>query len=178
MEEDYLNQHWRNSAGSNKYMGAYSIPEGQEVELTIKSYTPKNVVGYGGEINERAVITFEENYSWVKPMVLNPTNLTTIERIANSTKPKDFIGLKIKIYAKAGVKNPKIGTTSALRIKLEYPHKATTEKLTVETGTAVWNNIVKLIQQGRKVEEAQTKYVFTKEQVKELMSVQNGRNDS
>lgn len=164
--------HWK-TMFDYKWLGAYCLPNGKDIVLTIKEIHKQEIINHNGKKEELPVCYFVEA---VKPMIVGKTNNRLITKALGSPFHEDWIGKQIQIYATLveafGEK------TDSIRVRPFAPKPMQPEKLTVETGTAVWNNIVKLIQQGRKVEEAQTKYIFTKEQVRELMAVQNSRNDS
>lgn len=162
--------HWKTQFNYD-YLGTYSLPDGKDIVLTIQRAIKQDVIGNDGKKEQLLVCHFKEN---VKPMIINRTNCKTITKVIGSPYLEDWTDKLIQVGA---VSVKAFGdVVDALRVRPFAPKPAQPEKLTVETGTAVWNNIVKLIQQGRKVEEAQTKYIFTKEQVRELMQIQNGSN--
>lgn len=163
--------HWKTQFNYD-YLGTYSLPDGKDIVLTIQRATKQDVIGNDGKKEQLLVCHFKEN---VKPMIINRTNCKTITKVIGSPYLEDWTDKLIQVGA---VSVKAFGdVVDALRVRPFAPKPVQPEKLTVETGTAVWNNIVKLIQQGRKVEEAQTKYIFTKEQVRELMAVQNSRSN-
>lgn len=166
METNCMNQHWRNSGDYNAYLRANNLPE-NEVELTIKTYNPKTkVIGYNGLKSSKAVITFEESYDWVKPLVLNPTNLSAIEKIAGSGNPSAFIGLKITFVVDPTIKNPQTGEPGGIRVKKGQVKRIGMPK--IEKGSVEWNNTVSWLKQGYTIEQILTKYSLTREQINEL----------
>ena len=62
--------HWKTQFNYD-YLGAYSLPDGKDIILTIRETKREQVVGASGKKEECFVAYFFEN---VKPMILNRTN--------------------------------------------------------------------------------------------------------
>ena len=86
--------HWKRLVNSD-YLGAYSLNEGQEPVLTIKSVAQETVVGVNGKKEICTVCRFAEKE---KPMILNRTNMKTITKIYESPYVEDWSGRKIQIF--------------------------------------------------------------------------------
>lgn len=169
---DEIKTHWKTQFNYD-YLGTYSLPDGKDVILTIQSACRQDVIGNDGKKEKLLVCHFKEN---AKPMIINRTNCKTITKVIGSPYLEDWTNRLIQVGA---VSVKAFGdVVDALRIRPFAPKVVHSDKLTVVTGSPIWNGIIKLIQQGRKVEEAQTKYTFTKEQVKELVQIQESNKNS
>lgn len=104
--------HWK-KLFNYEYLGAYSLEENEEREVTILS-TGKALVksAKAPSGDECPTVTFEE---FDKPMVLNATNCKLIAEMYGNIV-EDWVGKKVTIYVLEDVKA--FGTTTdALRIK-------------------------------------------------------------
>jgi hypothetical protein len=111
--------HWKKNFNYD-YMGAYSLPEGKDVIVTIKSTKKEMVTGANGKKEECFVVYFLDSE---KPMILNRTNCRAIEKLYGSPFIEDWGGKKIQLYS-ATVKA--FGdTTDALRVRDFKPNEET-----------------------------------------------------
>lgn len=103
--------HWKKQHNYN-FLGAYSLPVGKDIVLTIKELKPEEIVGNNGKKEKGFVCHFEENQ---KPMILNKTNCKIIEKLYASPFIEDWIGKKIQLYV---AQVSAFGTTTdALRVR-------------------------------------------------------------
>lgn len=86
--------HWKKFFNYD-YMGAYSLPEGKDVVVTIKELKKEIVTGQAGKKEECFVCYFSDSD---KPMILNRTNCRTIEKLYGSPFTEDWRGKKIQLY--------------------------------------------------------------------------------
>lgn len=86
--------HWK-KAFNPDYLGSWSLENGQDMILTIKSVGVETVTGEGGRKEECLVARFCED---VKPMILNKTNCKTISKIYKNPDYLSWFGKKIQIY--------------------------------------------------------------------------------
>lgn len=111
--------HWKKNFNYD-YMGAYSLPDGKDVVVTIKETKKEMVIGANGKKEECFVCYFTDSD---KPMILNRTNCRTIEKLYGTAFIEDWPGNKIQLYA-ASVKA--FGdVTEALRIRDFKPQETT-----------------------------------------------------
>jgi len=111
METKEIKTHWKKNFNYD-YMGAYSLPEGRDVVVTIKELKKEKVTGANGKKEECFVCYFTDSD---KPMILNRTNCKTIEKLYGSAFIEDWPGKKIQLYA---ARVQAFGdTTEALRIR-------------------------------------------------------------
>lgn len=103
--------HWKKNFNYD-YMGAYSLPEGKDVIVTIKALKKEQVKGPKGKKEECFVCYFSDSD---KPMILNKTNCKTIEKLYGSPFIEDWGGKKIQLYS---AKVDAFGeSTEALRVR-------------------------------------------------------------
>lgn len=126
------------------YLGAYSLDDGNgnyaEIIATMQYVKVEKVTGTDGKKEDCVVAHFSERN--LKPMILNTTNMKTLEKLLKSKYIEDWAGRKVII----GVESVKAfgEVVDALRIKKRLPQEegpivcadcgeelAATEKMTV-----------------------------------------------
>lgn len=139
--------HWRQLHNPD-YLGAYSLPDGKDLILTIKEVKKEPVTSEGGRTEELSVCYFEED---VKPAILNVTNSRTIQKIYDTPFIEEWKGKKVQFY----VDHTKFQgeEVECLRIRPISPAKP---KLTPDSKK--WNDAVKFIKGGGKIEQITNKY--------------------
>lgn len=88
-----MSTHWKKQY-NYEYMGSYSLPDGKDVVLTIKTTRKEKVTGNNGKKEECFVCYFNESD---KPMILNRTNCKTITKVLNTPFIEEWEGKKIQI---------------------------------------------------------------------------------
>jgi hypothetical protein len=107
--------HWK-SFHNYEYLGAYSLEDGQDIELTIKEVRQEMVKGQSGREEPCQVIFFEEVE---KGMICNKTNAKTIEKVHGSPYIEEWTGKRVVLGTE---KVSAFGeTTDALRIRAYKP---------------------------------------------------------
>lgn len=108
--------HWKKLTNPD-YLGAYSVLDaGHDLILTIKSVSEELVCGADGKKEQCVVARF---YEPEKPMILNKTNMKSIEKLYSTPFIEEWTGKKIQVYS-ARVKA--FGdTVDALRIRPTVP---------------------------------------------------------
>lgn len=107
-----------------EYLGAYSLDDGNgkysDIVATIQYVKVENVTGPDGKHEDCAVAHFSERD--LKPMILNATNMKTLEKLLRSKYIEDWAGRKIII----GVESVKAfgDVVDALRIRKRLPQEA------------------------------------------------------
>ena len=87
--------HWKTQFNYD-YLGAYSLPDGKDIILTIRETKREQVVGASGKKEECFVAYFFEN---VKPMILNRTNCKPMTKIFKTPNFEEWINKQIQIGA-------------------------------------------------------------------------------
>jgi len=107
--------HWKKEFNYS-YMGSYSLPDGQDVILTIKKTRKELVKGTNGKEENCFVCYFEESE---KPMILNKTNCKTIEKLYRTPYIEQWAGIRVQI----GIDTVSAfgETVEALRIRMIKP---------------------------------------------------------
>ena len=155
--------HWKTQFNYD-YLGAYSLPEGKDIILTLRETKREQVTGTSGKKEECFVAYFYED---VKPMILNRTNCKTMEKLFKTPNFEEWLNKQIQI---GSTRVQAFGEmVDSLRIRPFLP-KTDNSLPTVETGSVVWKNILDALAGGYTVAQVQTKYKLTKQQIKELVS--------
>jgi ribosomal protein L34E len=119
-----------------EYLGAYSLDDGNgtyaDIVVTIQRVKVETVIGPDGKKEDCPVAYFEERGT--KPMILNVTNMKTLERLTKSKYIEDWAGRKIQI----GVEKVKAfgDIVDALRIRNFPPRTKETPKC-ADTGAEI-----------------------------------------
>ena len=77
------------------YLGAWDIPENEDLVLTIKDVTQEQVMNESRKTEECMIIKFNEV---TKPMIVNVTNARAIAKVAKSKFIEDWHGVRIALY--------------------------------------------------------------------------------
>ena len=94
--------HWKQLVNMD-YLGAYALPDGNDLTLTISKVVKEVVTGNSGRKEQCMVMYFKEpDY---KPMILNRTNAKSIQALVKtqeypqgSPMIEDWIGHKVTLY--------------------------------------------------------------------------------
>lgn len=106
------------------YLGAYSLDDGNgnytDIVATIQQVKVENVIGPDGKKEDCPVAHFSERN--LKPMILNATNMKTLEKLFRSKYIEDWASRKIQI----GVESVKAfgDVVDALRIRKYLPKES------------------------------------------------------
>jgi hypothetical protein len=109
--------HWKKLTNPD-YLGAYALQPGEEKILTIRSVSNEMVVGTDGKKEECQVAHF---MGQEKPMILNKTNMKTIEKVYKTPYVEDWAGKKIAVYTEKVKAFGEI--VEALRIRNKIPQE-------------------------------------------------------
>ncbi len=91
---DQQKTHWK-LLQNNDYIGAYWLPPGEDVTVTIDYVVREVITGTGGKKEECSVAHLKNG---VKPFILNATNSKTIAKLYGNYI-EDWAGKKITLYA-------------------------------------------------------------------------------
>ena len=147
-----MNTHWKQLVNPD-YIGAYSLPSGKDMNITIEKVVRELVTGTAGKKEECTVAHLKNN----KPFILNKTNCKSITKIANTPYIEDWAGLTITIYA--AVTKLKGEDVECLRIREKAPEK---EELTQKHPK--WAGALRAIKDGSvTIEQIKANYKLSKE---------------
>lgn len=114
--------HWKSMTNPN-YLGVYSLPDGKDIVLTIKSVGQELVMGADGSKEQCVVMHFNEP---VKPFICNKTNLKQITKLLKTPYVEQWAGNKVQLGSE---KVKAFGdVVDALRVRSKLP-QAQTEAL-------------------------------------------------
>ena len=149
--------HWKKLMNP-EYIGAYWLPEGEDVTVTIDFVIREMITGTGGKKEECTVAHLKNG---VKPFIMNATNSKTIAKLYGNFI-EDWAGKKITLFASttrlAG------DTVECLRIR-PVVAKRTIPPITPER----FAKGLESIKQGTYTDsELRTKFLLTDDQIEEL----------
>jgi len=142
-----MKTHWKKLHNPD-YIGAYTLMDGDVKELVvkIKSVKTKEVQSPDGK-KEQCVVA---ELVGQKPMILNATNMKTLQKLSGSPYVEDWSGLAVTLYV-AQVKA--FGdVVDALRIRTTLPTPPAKAELTPTH--AKWNGAVTALKAGNTTIEA------------------------
>lgn len=88
--------HWK-SLTSSEYLGAFSVPDGKDLVLTIDKVAKERVTGNNGKKEDLMVCHFKERDAL--PMIVNKTNAKTITKVIGTPFVEEWSGHRIALYA-------------------------------------------------------------------------------
>lgn len=146
-----MKTHWRQLINPD-YLGAYSLPEGNDITVKIVEVKREPVTGVGGETEQRTIAYLENQ----KPMILNSTNSRMIQKIYDTPYIEDWKGKEITLYAaKTKLKGEDV---ECLRIRPKAPSKPV-----LVYDTKEYEKVLSAMLQGYTIDQIKTKWVITKE---------------
>lgn len=144
-----MKTHWKQLINPD-YLGAYSLPEGKDITVTIKEVKREIVTGVGGKKEECTVAHIEGN----KPLILNSTNSKTIQKLYGTPYIEDWKGKQITLFS----------TTTKLRGEdvecLRIRPKISTKTVVIKD-SELYYKIQKGINNGFTIEQVKQKYTLT-----------------
>jgi hypothetical protein len=112
-----LRTHWKQLTDP-RFIGAYALPEGQDITVTIRHVQKETVTMMGGKKEDHSLMYLAGGH---KPMILNVTNQKTLEKLYGPYI-EDWAGKAITLYAST----TKLGNemVECLRIRAKIPPAA------------------------------------------------------
>lgn len=158
--------HWKKLTNPN-YLGAWDVPEGEEIEVKLLEVKKELVTGAGGETSECIVASLENR----KPMILNKTNCKTIKAIFGTPYIEDWKGKVIRLYV-----DPKVRAfgeiTEGLRVKAEKVDQRQKLSPTSER----WSGAIEALQNGKcDIAYIRKNFRVTEENIKKLQEATNAQ---
>ena len=149
--------HWKKLMNP-EYIGAYWLPEGEDVTVTIDFVIREMITSTGGKKEECTVAHLKNG---VKPFIMNATNSKTIAKLYGNFI-EDWAGKKITLFASttrlAG------DTVECLRIR---PVVAT-RTIPAITSERFSRGLASIKQGTYTASELRTKFILTDDQIEEL----------
>ncbi len=114
--------HWK-QLQSNEWIGAYALPDGEDLTLTIGEVKQEQVTGNNGKREMCLTIHWVEN---ALPMICNRTNSKTISKVVGSPYIEDWKNKQITLYVDSCRLGPDI--VECLRVR-PYAPRVSDKKL-------------------------------------------------
>ena len=149
--------HWK-ILQNPEYIGAYWLPEGEDVTVTIDYVVREMITGTGGKKEECTVAHLKKG---VKPFILNATNSKTIAKLYGNFI-EDWAGKPITLFASTARLSG--DTVECLRIR-PVVAKRTIRNITPDRFTKAMESIKAGTYTASELSE---KFVLTVEQIAEL----------
>lgn len=130
--------HWKQLTNPN-YIGAYSLAEGQDLEVQILKVTKEMVKGEGGKQDECTIATLKDQ----KPLILNKTNCKTIAKLFETPYIEEWAGKKITLFK--SVTKLKGEDVECLRIRDKKPPQS---KAILSPANPNWLKAIKAVKSG------------------------------
>lgn len=153
--------HWKQLVNPD-YLGAYSIPEGQDLTVVIDSVASEEVVGTNGKKEICSVARIKGN----KPWILNMTNQKAIARLYGPYI-EDWQGKAVTLYAST----TKLAGEAVECIRVR-PQVATRKKPTI-SDDRLGNAIASIKSGDFTVEKLRANFTLNAGQEKKLMEALN-----
>lgn len=154
--------HWKKLENTD-YIGAYSLPNGKDITVTITDVKRDVVVGAGGKKDERTILYLKDH----KPFILNRTNSKTIQKIYDTPYIEDWVGKSITLFV-AKIKAFGEDNVECLRIR---PTKPTTKLPDlIPTDTENWDKVKSALKNGYTIDKIKTKWSISKENQEKLLT--------
>jgi len=155
--------HWKKFMNPD-YFGSWSLPDGEDLILTINEVKMEQVTGEGGRKEQLPVLYFREN---VKPLVLNVTNSRQIQTLYGTPYVEDWHGKQVQLYQ--DITKLKGEEVECVRIRPKVPN---VQKPAFTPDNERWNGAVESIKAGKSTIEAIKKHYFLSEEHEALMKQQ------
>lgn len=155
-----MKTHWKKLTNPD-YIGAYSLGENPEMNVTIEKVVKELVTGSGGKKEECTVAYLKGQ----KPMILNATNCKMISKIYGTSFIEDWTNKSITIYI-ARIKAFGDDNVECLRIKPAIPVLPELK----ETDTDNWNKVKQALKDNYTIDQIRTKWTISEQNAKKLQS--------
>jgi hypothetical protein len=144
-----MKTHWKKTFNPD-YFGSWSIPEGEDLIVTIDKVNVQEVAGEGGRTEQLPVCHFIEDF---KPLVLNATNSRQITSLHGSPYIEDWHGKKIQLFQ--STTKMKGEEVECVRVRPMIP---TEKKKAFTPKNPRWKGAVESIAKGESTVEAIKKF--------------------
>lgn len=90
-----MKTHWKKTVDKD-WIGTYVLPEGQPI-IVVLSHVKKHEVKVKGVKSERVVAYFANNEHFNKPMLLNSTNMSRLQKLTGTPYIEDWSKLDMHV---------------------------------------------------------------------------------
>lgn len=155
-----MKTHWKKLTNPD-YLGAYSLEEGKDLIVEIKSVSREMVKGADGKAQECTVAQLVDQ----KPFIINKTNAKTITKVINSPYIEDWSGQRIQLFSKSV--RAFGDTVSALRVRSSKPKVPKLPELSPELKED-WAKCKEAIASGYTIDQIKIKWSLSPKNEKAL----------
>lgn len=99
------------------YIGHFDLPDGADIDLTIKKVTGGELTGTGGRKSKKPIVHFQED---VKPLICNKTNGKTIANLYGNIV-EDWSGKRITLCVSTTRDPSGTGDVPCIRVRPKAP---------------------------------------------------------
>ena len=89
--------HWKKTTNPT-YIGSWDFDDGQDMIVQVKDLRQEMIQNQQGGKEEKLVMYFEGD---VKPLILNKTNMKSVEKATGSAYLDEWVGQKLQLYVAA-----------------------------------------------------------------------------
>jgi hypothetical protein len=154
-----MKTHWKKLENPD-YLGAYSLEEGKDLEVTIESVKREIVVGQGGKKEECTIAHLKGQ----KPFILNRTNMKMIQKIYGTPYIEEWAGKKLTLCV-AKIRAFGEDNVECLRIRPVAP-----ELPELKPNTDLWKEAIKALSNGFTIDQIKIKYKLSTSNEQKLMN--------
>lgn len=137
------------------YIGAYSLEENKDLTVEIVRVKRQLVTGTGGKKEECTIAELKGQ----KPMILNRTNMKTIQKIYDTPYIEEWSNKKITLYV-AKIRAFGEDNVECLRIRQDKP-QALPELLPANKTN--WDKVVTAFKNGFTIPQIESKWIISDE---------------
>lgn len=100
-----------------EYVGHFDLPDGKDLDLTIKKVAGGELTALGGRKSKKPIVHFEDD---VKPLICNKTNGKTIANLYGNTV-EQWAGKRITLFVSTTRSPDGTGDVPCLRVRPKAP---------------------------------------------------------
>lgn len=100
------------------YIGSFDLPDGGDIDLTIKKVTGGELTANGGRKSKKPIVHFQED--GVKPLICNKTNGKAIANLYG-TIVEDWAGKRITLFVSKTNSPDGSGEVPCIRVRPKAP---------------------------------------------------------
>ena len=148
--------HWKKLTNPD-YIGAYEIPNGKDLTVTIEKVVREQITGTGGK-KEECTVAYLKGH---KPFILNNTNCKSIQKIYKTPYIEEWAGKSITLYV-TSIRAFGEDNVECLRVRNHIPKSKELPELLPSHPS--WNDVVKAVtEDGYTIDQVRQKFTVSQE---------------
>lgn len=156
---------WKKTIDPN-FIGTYILPEDKPINVVITNVEWKKTKVMGQD-QKKSIAYFAPNQYFDKPMLLNATNMTRLERITGSKYIEDWKNVSVTLQREMD-KSIGGGKDWALRIAQIAPKTSESVKKQLNPQSAGWAVTIDWLKKGGAIETISEKYDISVDDLEKL----------